>query len=200
MNRKACIALFLTSALPLSAQIEYSDGVFEFSVGPSAHFPISDYVGRMAGLNLAVDYISAYGNVYMFDMNIGVGNAKEEFPTGEGWIENNDDLIAPHIYFNYGRIMKETEKFRTFPFGGIGVGGYELNHDTYDEYYPSKAGISFDAGFCLDWVFTRRYRSDEEHSHALRIKPFIAMTRLSAPLKWVPSLNLSVSYTFGTTF
>lgn len=196
MNRKTLIALFFTSALSLSANAQ----VFGVSIGPSAHFPISDYVGRSPGVNFSLDVYSDLGNVFITDISIGISKAKEEFPTGEGWIEKNDELITPLLCFNYGRIMKETEKFRTFPFGGIGIGGYELNHEEYEDDYPSKVGICFDAGFCLDWVIARRYRSDEEHSHALRIKPFISMTRLNAPLKWVPSLNLSVSYTFGTTF
>lgn len=197
MTKQIILSVLLLSAMALGAKAQdlYEEGVYLY-LGTTAHIPRTEYVGNMAGMNLGCTYISESGNAYILDISSAGGMAHKDFHTGEGWIYNRDFITSTILTLDYGHLVKQTEKIQIAPFGGIGLSGYQYNEKEEDD-YKSKLGPCFNAGVFLDWNFCRTKRGFKTY-HGLHINPYLAVTFLRAPVKIVPSLNISVSYFLRT--
>lgn len=198
--KKTLLTVIFTFVLAITAQAqELYDPQLLFHFGPSGYFPRTDYVGRMPGMNIGLEYFSSKGNVWMFDVSGVWGRAKKDLHTSEGWIYKHESIVSTQLFLNYGRVVKQTRYFQCFPFVGMGAGGFDLYYTEDDDYdYPTKDGFAMDIGVGLDWNFCRGKQRWSQFAHSgLLIKPFMSVAFLHAPVKIVPSFNIAVCYCFG---
>lgn len=174
-------------------------------IGAAAHLPYSNYVSSMGGLAMGFQFNEGRHNC-MIDFALCFGKAKRDIKTHLGWIYEDESLINPQLYINYGYRFKKTPSYAFYAFAGAGIIGYEpldLEVDE-DEELPSKAGFSLDAGFCLDLTLHRQLDLTQtaayatEIRHCLRLRPFVSLTGFHGAMGWTPSLGISLSYFLST--
>lgn len=182
----------------------YNDGQVGIYIGAAAHLPYSNYVSSMGGFALGIQYNEGR-HLCMIDCAMCFGKAKRDIKTHLGWIYEDESLLSPQLYVNYGYQFKKTPYYALYAFTGAGLTGYELLDMVVDEdeQLPSKAGFSLDAGFCLDLTLHRQLDRTQtaayaiEKRHCLRLRPYASLTGFHGAMGWTPSLGISLSYFFS---